>query len=84
MVEHVCDAAGVPIPVCNKSCGSSLHHFNLVFLVLLIRIPDGTTVVLVLPHDGEVGPGLSFFASLSKVLSKKPQHVVCFLVTPLI
>ena len=31
IVKHVCDAACVSESVCDKSCRSSLDHFNLVF-----------------------------------------------------
>ena len=45
IVEHVCDAAGVPMPVCDKSCGSSSYHFDPVFMIPLVCIPDSTTVI---------------------------------------
>ena len=40
IVKHVRDAAGVSVSVCDKSCRSSLDHFNVVFLVTLVWTPD--------------------------------------------
>ena len=36
IVKHVRDAAGVSVSVCDKSCRSSLDHFDLVFLVVVL------------------------------------------------
>ena len=64
IVKHVCEAAGVSVSVCDKSCRFSLDHFNLVFLVTLVWTPDCRTVVQVgLYH--EVSLCLGFLACLS-------------------
>ena len=65
IVKHVSDAAGVPVSVGDKSCISLLNHFSLVFLVLLVWIPDCALVVQVGTNHGKVSLGLSFFAGLS-------------------
>ena len=71
IVKHVCDIARVPAYVGNKSCGPSLYHFDLVFLIPLVWVSDSTTVIQVRTNHGEVGLGLGFFACLSPVTSKK-------------
>ena len=47
IVKYVGDAAGVPVSLGDKTCRSSLDHFNLVILVSLVRTPDSRTVVQV-------------------------------------
>ena len=65
IVKHVRDAAGVSVSVCDKSCRSSLDHFDLVFLVTLVWTPDCRTVVQVGSYHGEISLCLGFFACLS-------------------
>ena len=53
IVKRVGDAAGVPIPIGDKTCRSSVDHFNLMFLVSLVWTkkvwtPDCRTVVRIL------------------------------------
>ena len=65
IVKHVIDAAGVLVSVIYESCCSSLDHFNLIFLVTLMWIPDYTAVGQVGAYHGEVSLGLGFFACLT-------------------
>ena len=65
IVKLVSDVAGVPVSAGDKSCRSSLDHFNLVFLISLEWTADCRTVVQVGPNHGEVNLGLCFFACLS-------------------
>ena len=53
IVKRVGDAAGVPIPIGDKMCRSSVDHFNLMFLFSLVWTkkvwtPDCRTVVPIL------------------------------------
>ena len=45
VVEHVCHVADVSICAYHKLGCLMLYHLNLVFLVSLVRVPDGTAVV---------------------------------------
>ena len=65
IIKHVSDAAGVPVSAGDKSCRSSLNHFNLVFLVQLVLTPDCAAVIQVGTNHGEKSLGLGFFAGLS-------------------
>ena len=71
IVKHVLDAAGVSVSVCDKSCRSSLDHFNLVFLVTLVWTPDCRTVVQVGSYHDEISLCLGFFACLSYIASQE-------------
>ena len=62
IAKLVNDAAGVPVSASYKTCCSSLNHFNLVFLVTLVWVPDCTSVVQVGAYHGEVSLGFGFFA----------------------
>ena len=64
MVKHVGDAAGVPVSIGDKTCRSSLDHFNLVFLFSLVWTPDSRTVVQIGPNHGKVSMSLGFFTCL--------------------
>ena len=54
MVKLVGDTAGVPVSIGDKTCRSSLDHFNLVFPVSLVWTPDSRTVVQIGPNHGKV------------------------------
>ena len=45
MIQHVCDAATVMVPVADIPCCTSLYHLELVYVVLLVGVPCRTGVL---------------------------------------
>ena len=69
VIQHIRHAIATRISVsaCHKSGCPTLHHLHLVFLVSLMRVPDGAAVVYVWSDHWHVSLILGFFAGLSQI-----------------